>query len=185
MQSKSNLARTALLCFWLFYLISLFPQSTGSADTAVALINVSANVPTIFSVTARGLPGDLDLTPNVIVNRRTLGLFHFKYNSDVVSLTISSDTLSGGPEASGVPYSFQGGGFKVSIETGCQSVDASYNLPFTLSNTGTDIKSALSAALITGIEEDCALMASWTGTSQTLPKAGKYSMGITLTMVSN
>jgi hypothetical protein len=157
-----------------------------AADTAIATFNVSGTVPTFFSVTARGMPGDLDLTPNVTVNNRRLGLLHFKYNMSMASLTISSSTASGGPEAlSGAVYNFQGSGFGVSVDAACTSVDATYNTPFTLSNAGTDIKSALAAALVTnGIEEDCEVYGSWQGTNASLPLAGVYAMSVLVTMVS-
>lgn len=156
-----------------------------AADTSIATLNVSGNVPVVFSVTARGIPGDLDLTPDVSVSNRLLGILHFKYNADVASMEIASSTASGEPENGGTAYDFAGAGFQVSVGAGCTSVDATYNTPFTLTNAGTDIKSATAAALTNGIEEDCDLLASWTGSSATLPLAGKYSMTITVTMVSN
>jgi hypothetical protein len=155
-----------------------------AADTSIAGFNISANVPQFFSATTRGVPGDIDLSPNVVVNNRRIGLVHLKYNINVASLTISSNTASGAPQAGGVAYSFQGG-FKVAIAAGCASVDPTYNTPFVLTAAGTDVKSALSAALVTGIEEDCDITASWVGTSSKLPLAGIYSMTVNVTMTSN
>ncbi len=157
-----------------------------AADTAVATLNISGDVPTIFNLTARGIPGDLDLSPSVAVNNRLLGLLHFKYNVNVASIKIASSTASGLPEnSSNVAYGFGGAGFKVAFTaTGCTSIDATYNTPFLLLSAGTDVKSAASAALTAGVEEDCSLTASWAGTTVSLPLAGKYSMVITVTMVS-
>lgn len=162
----------------------VFGPAAIAADISYAHFNVSANVPVVFSVTARGIPGDLDLTPDVVVEDRLIGILHFKYNKNVASLEIASSTASGEPEQAGTAYDFEGGGFQVSIGAGCQSVDATYNTAFSLTNAGTDIKSALAAALTEGIEEDCDLLASWTGTDVNLPLAGKYSMTITVTMTS-
>ncbi len=58
----------------------------GSGDSAVASINLSGNVPEVFSVTARGLPGDLDLTPGVSVTDRLIGILHFKFNENAASI---------------------------------------------------------------------------------------------------
>ena len=52
------------------------PRLAFAADTSIATLNVSGNVPVIFSVTARGYPGDLDLSGNVAVTDRLLGMFH-------------------------------------------------------------------------------------------------------------
>lgn len=161
-------------------------QPITVADTAIAVFDLSGTVPTIFSITTRGLPGDLDLTPNVTVSNRRIGLIHLKYNVNVASLVISSDTASGGPEStSGAIYTFQGGGFQVAVDPACTSVAPAYNTPFTLTNAGTDIKSALAGALVnSGIQEDCEITASWQGTSAKLPLAGVYKLGVTLTMTS-
>lgn len=165
--------------------LAMTPLKLYSADTAVGSFNISGTVPTFFSATTRGIPGDIDLTPNVVVNNRRIGLIHFKYNVNVASITISSSTASGGPEpSSGGTYSFQGGGFKVSIRAGCASADAAFNTPFILTQAGTDVKSATSASLTTGIEEDCEILGSWQGTSQALPLAGVYGLTINVTMIS-
>ena len=146
----------------------LFIPFQLNADTSVATISVGGVVPTYFSVVTRGQPGDLDLTPNTVVSNRTIAVIHFKFNQNVSSMIISSSTATGFPEDSGGnSYPFGGvGGFKVAVKAGCQSVDATYNTPFTLTNAGVDVKSALASALVAqGIEEDCQIMASYTGTS--------------------
>lgn len=166
-------------------LVQIFAPCAIAADTAIATLNISGDVPTIFSVEARGMPGDLDLAPSVSVSSRLLGILHFKFNVNAASIKIASSTASGVPEnGSAVAYSFGAAGFKVAIAAGCTSVDATYNTPFLLVAAGTDVKSALSAALTAGIQEDCSVTASWAGTTATLPLAGKYSMVITVTMVS-
>jgi hypothetical protein len=172
--------------FILIALALILSPTTTIADTSIAVFDLSGTVPTYFSVTTRGVPGDLDLTPNVTVTNRRIGLLHFKYNIDVATLVISSDTASGGPEAtSGATYNFQGGGFQVSIDAACTSVAPAYNTPFTLTNAGVDVRSALAGALVnTGIEEDCEVLASWQGTTQRLPLAGVYKLGVTVTMTS-
>jgi hypothetical protein len=157
-----------------------------AADEAIAYFNISGTVPAIFSVTSRGVPGDLDLSPNVTVNNRRIGLLHFKYNIDVATLLISSNTLSGGPEtSSGAVYNFQGSGFQISFDGTCATVDPSYYTPFTLTNAGVDVRSAAAGALVlSGVEEDCEVFASWQGTIATLPLAGVYSLSVTVTMTS-
>ncbi len=164
----------------------LLPTASTSADTAIAIFDLSGTVPAIFTASVRGLPGDLDLSPNVTVNNRRLGLLHLKYNINVASLIVASSTASGGPESTtGAVYTFQGSGFQVSVNPACVSVAPAYHSPFTLTNAGIDIHSALSGNLVlSGIEEDCEVMASWQGTSQALPLAGVYKLGITVTMTS-
>lgn len=164
----------------IFYLWQPFIQA---ADTTIASFNISGTVPSYFSLTTRGIAGDLDLSPKVIVNNRRIGLMHFKYNANIASLTIASSTASGGPEGPSGTYNFQGG-FKVSVAAGCVSVDPAYNTPFLLTAAGTDIKSAASTALTEGVEEDCDLLASWKGTNVNLPLAGAYSLNVLATMVS-
>jgi hypothetical protein len=163
-------------------LMMTFHPISFAADSAIATFNVSGTVPAVFSVTTRGTPGDLDLSPKVTVNDRRIGLLHFKYNVNIASLTVSSNTASGGPEG-GTAYSFQGG-FKVSIGAGCSTVDPTYNTAFQLTQVGTDIKSVLSTTLVSGIEEDCEILASWKGTNQALPLAGVYALNISVTMTS-
>jgi hypothetical protein len=159
-------------------------QSVYAADTAIASFNVSGTVPVFFSISTRGVPGDLDLSPNVTVNNRLIGLMHLKYNVNIASLTIASSTASGAPEGPAGSYSFQGGGFFVSVDAGCTSVAPAYNAPFVLSAAGTDIKSVASTALVAGVEEDCQIRGSWRGTATALPLGGVYSMSVTVTMVS-
>lgn len=179
MKSRARKIWTAMTAVIAFSLSTAF-----AADTSIASFDLVSNVPTVFSVTAVGQPGDLDLTPNVTVNNRLIGLLKFKYNVNVASITIASSTLSGGPEAvSGAVYNFQGG-FKVAVGAPCSSVDPTYNTPFVLTNAGTDVKSAGSATLATGVEESCAVTASWRGTNVALPLAGTYKMSVRITMIS-
>lgn len=166
-----------------------------TGDTSIATLNISGNVPAVFSVTARGLPGDLDLEPGSIVIDRLIGLLHFKFNEDAASITVASSTASGMPEDSGnTAYGFPvGNTFKVRVLGTCKSLDLTAlgaAAGVTLTQAGTDYKSTIAADLTTntpasGIEEDCQVAASWHGTTGTLPIAGVYSMTITVTMVAN
>jgi hypothetical protein len=158
----------------------------GPGDTAIASINLSGSVPEVFSVTARGLPGDLDLTPGVIVNDRLIGILHFKFNENAASITIASSTASGGPENAFGAYSF-GTAFTVGVVGACTALDtaalASPGVALTIA--GADYKSVAANPLVgNGIEEDCQLAASWGGTAATLPLAGVFSMSVTVTMVA-
>jgi hypothetical protein len=164
-----------------------------TGDTSIATLNISGNVPAVFSVTARGLPGDLDLTPGSIVIDRLIGILHFKFNEDAASITVASSTASGQPEnSSNVAYSF-GSAFKVRVTGTCKSLDtATVGVAggVALTQAGVDYKSTVAADLTTnvpvgGIEEDCNLAADWHGTTATLPLAGVYAMNITVTMVAN
>lgn len=154
-----------------------------AADTAQGTMQISGNVPVVFSLTTRGIPGDLDLTPGVIVNDRLLGIFHLKYNVDMASLNIKSSTALGQPMNGATNYAF-GTAMTYKVPAACTSVDATYNAAFSLTNVNLDIKSATASGLTTGLEEDCSLTASWGGDTSALPLAGKYSMTITFTMVS-
>ena len=159
----------------------------GTGDTAIASINISGSVPEVFSVSARGLPGDLDLTPGVVVLNRLIGILHFKFNEDAASITIASSTASGGPENGAGAYAF-GTAFTVSVAGACTSLDtvalAAPGVALTIA--GTDYKSLAANPLVgSGIEEDCQLAASWGGTVAALPLAGVFSMSVTVTMVAN
>lgn len=167
-------------------LLVFLPTNTHAGDTSIANIPVVGIVPAFFSVTSQGQPGELDLTPNSTVSNRLIGLLHFKFNENIQTLTVSSSTTSGAPEDSNnIPYQFGAGGFKVAFRNGCQTVDPAYNIPFTLTNSGVDVKSVLASALIsTGIEEDCQITASYTGTNVALPLAGRFAMNIVVTMVA-
>lgn len=159
----------------------------GTGDTSVATINLSGNVPEVFSVTARGLPGDLDLTPNVIVLNRLIGILSFKFNESAASITVASNTASGGPENGGAAYAF-GTAFTVSLFGACTALDTvALAAPgVTLTIAGTDYKGTAANPLVgSGIQEDCQLAASWGGTAAALPLAGVFSMSVTVTMVAN
>jgi hypothetical protein len=167
--------------------VAFFPTPSAIADTSIATLTVTGVVPTYFSVSARSGSEDLDLTPKVAVTNRVIGGIHFKFNENVQSMTISSSTVSGGPEdAGGNPYGFGAGGpFKVGFEAGCASVNPTYNTPVLLTQAGVDVKSVLASALINqGIEEDCNVIASYKGTTTNLPLAGRFSVGIVITMVA-
>ena len=174
--------------------LQVFSPMAFAADTSVAVLNISGNVPVIFSVTARGYPGDLDLSGSSIVTDRLVGIFHFKYNVDLASLTFKSAETDGVPSSStaaGKGYSF---GTAFSMKFGaCTTILALYKASFiptvgtpTLDvGAGFDIKDpATTVGLTAGREEDCNLTASWHGNASALPLAGKYTLALTLTMVS-
>jgi hypothetical protein len=185
-----------ILMATLMFAAQLFaPSAAMAADTSIATLNVSGNVPTIFSVTARGYPGDLDLSGNVSVANRLLGVFHFKYNVDIASLTLQSAQAEGVPSSAvgaGTNYAF-GANFTLMFGA-CTTIEATYKAAFdprpVLSGglglaAGIDIKDpATTAALTAGREEDCNLSASWGGNASNIPLAGKYTLDLTLTMVS-
>jgi hypothetical protein len=181
----------ALVMFSLVLLISLM-SLPAFADVAIGTLNISGNVPVIFSLTVRGLPGELDLTPGVTVTDRLLGIIHFKYNVDVASLTLTSSTASGVPENSAnTAYPFGGVGFKYRFGT-CTSVVAGGQANFSIVAAGTSDNLQAAAGnqpstLGYGLDEDCDLMASWGGAaivSGQIPLADKYSQTLTLTMTS-
>lgn len=180
--------KSALVAF----LIQLWAGSLAQADVAIGTINISGNVPVVFSLTVRGLPGDLDLTPGVTVTDRLLGIVHFKYNIDIASLALTSNTASGVPENSAnVAYPFGGAGFKYKFGA-CTSVAAAGKADFSIVAAGTSDNLQAAAAsqpstLGYGLEEDCELMASWEGApivAGQIPLADKYSETLTLTMTS-
>lgn len=153
----------------------------GTGDTSIAVINLSGSVPEVFSVTARGLPGDLDLTPNVVVNNRLIGILHFKFNESAASITI-------GGSVGGVGYTFASP-FSISTPA-CTSLDNTVTgLDFAgggvALGAAVDYKSAAAGALVgNGIEEDCQLVASWGGTAAALPLAGIVTVTVTVTMIA-
>lgn len=164
-----------------------------AADTSTAVINLSGNVPVLFSVTSRGYPGDMDLEPNVTVTNRLLGILHFQYNENVATITLTSSTASGLPEnSSNVAYGFATAMTYSMTTNSCVTADATNALNMTAadikSSTTYDISSATAKALTQGINEDCYLTATWTGTTTTgggLALAGVYSENLTVTMTSD
>lgn len=160
----------------------------GVGDTSIATINLSGSVPEVFSVTARGLPGDLDLTPNVVVVNRLIGILHFKFNEDAASIKVAG-------AIGGVGYTFASA-FKVStpactaLNNGvAPGMDYAGGGVALVAAPGTDYASTAAGDLVgsnggVGIEEDCSLVASWTGTASTLPLAGIVTVTITVTMIA-
>lgn len=189
-----------LLLTTLIVLLQVGSPVAMAADTSVATLNVSGNTPVIFNVSARGYPGDLDLGGNgVVASDRLIGSFHFKYNVGIATMTLKSAQVDGIPSKTlltGSGYGF-GTAFKLKIGT-CASVDATYKAawapvvgtPAVDLGAGIDIKDAATtsqAALDTlghGVEEDCDLTATWGGAAAAIPLAGKYTLSLTLTMVS-
>lgn len=177
---------------WITALIIQLMIPVSNADVAIGTLNISGNVPVIFSLTVRGLPGDLDLTPGVTVTDRLLGIIHFKYNVDIASLALTSSTASGVPENSAnVAYPFGGVGFKFRFGT-CTSVIAAGQANFSIVAAGVSDNLEAAAAqqpstLGYGLDEDCELLASWGGApivAGQIPLADKYSQTLTLTMTS-
>jgi hypothetical protein len=161
------------------------------ADVALGTLNISGNVPTVFSLSIRGVPGDLDLTPGVVVTDRLLAIVHFKYNVDMASLVLTSDKASGTPENATGAYPFGGVGFKYKFSGSCASVIAAGEANFTIAGAGSALANTVAgdkpSGLGYGIEEDCSLLASWGGAAVVagrIPLADKYSETLTLTMTS-
>lgn len=171
-------------------IIQVVTPTAMAADTSIATIQMSGNVPTVFSVTARGLAGDLDLTPGVIVNDRLLGILHFKYNVDIASILVTSDSATGTPMNGALAYP-AGTAFTYKFSAGCSAIAALGEADFSIAGgTSADfvpIAADQPSTLGYGVIEDCELTASWGG--QTLatgqiPLAGKYTQILTVTMVS-
>ncbi|HAR41314.1 MAG TPA: hypothetical protein DCS07_01575 [Bdellovibrionales bacterium] len=171
---------------------------SARADTVTGYINLTGTVPAYFELWVRGVPGDLDLSPRAIVNDRTLGLLHLKYNIDMASLTLQSTEANGKPmngaEDWGGAISYKvWGGAACKTVGGSAGAVASVTIPSgnaagTTMGGGMDVHHAhvedLAANFSSGLEEDCPVTASWTGVAKDLPLAGTYSMKITATMVS-
>ena len=173
-----------LIITGLAVIAQLFTPMAMAADSAEGIMDFSGSVPTIFSLTTRGIPGDLDLTPNVVVNDRLMGILHLKYNVDLASLTLESNTASGQPEDGGATaYAFGAAGFKFKFNA-CTSVDPLLGGVLFVIDDTTPLDVAETAALTAGIEEDCELTASWAGTTTILPLAGVYSMTVKIIMTS-
>jgi hypothetical protein len=157
------------------------------ADVSSGTLELSGSIPEIFSLQVRGVPGDLDFSPNVVVNDRLLGIFHLKYNIPVASIILSSDSATGLPTLNGAGATAVPLGTDMTYTVTCGSVGAS-GTGLTAVNLGagaTNINAAAANVETTnGFEEDCPLTASWVGTAGVLPVAGSYSMTITITMTS-
>jgi hypothetical protein len=162
-------------------------------DVSAGSVQVSGSVPEIFSIQARGVPGDLDLSPNVQVNNRLLGIFHLKYNLPLASFSIKSDTASGLPEDSGAVAAPFATAMSYAFDTACTTVDSAFmtsgaGVTAVQMGAGHDIKTTTAnfwtTGFTAGLEQDCALSATWVGTATAIPLAGKYMMTITVTMTS-
>lgn len=174
--------------FWRLFIlatafITFFNVRTAiPADTSVASFNISGSVPVVFSITARGYPGDLDLNTGTKVVDRLIGLIHFRYNNTISSLKISSSTASGLPENSGnTAYGFPVGHEMMFKSTDCTVIDqAVLDGTQILTQAGVEV---LDAGAPTMGEFDCSLTASWWGATA-VQTGGKYAMTINVTMVS-
>lgn len=162
----------------------------NAADTSIAGLSLSGNVPTIFSVVARGIPGDLDLTPGVVVTDRLIGIFHFKYNNDIASILLTSNSATGTPMNGASAYP-AGTAFTYKFSAGCQPIkalgEANFSIALGTSADFVDLAASQPVLQGHGFEEDCQLTSSWGGqaiVAGQIPVAGKYSMTLTLTMVS-
>ena len=169
-------------------------------QTSYGYLNLSGNVPTFFELWVRGVPGDIDLSPNVKVTDRLLGIFHVKYNIDMDSLTLSTTNASGTLEDSNnvawYPVAQAGKmSYKVMGGAGCKTVGDKGGLTASVAILDTEIDGAgknvahadtgdLATNFGWGLEEDCPFVASWTGIAAELPLAGSYSMKVTATMKS-
>lgn len=163
-------------------LASTFMPNAFAAGGAEGSVQLSGNVPEIFTLQSRGVPGDVDLSPGVVVTDRLLGIFHLKYNLPVGEFKIQTDTTSGLPEDSaGTPIDLA---TPMSYKMACTSA-VETDTTATEAGAGKDIKSA-AAALSggVGIEEDCLLSASWVGTSSAIPLSGYYTMKISATLTA-
>lgn len=168
-----------------------FGKQALAIDISTATLELSGSVPAVFSVTARGLPGDLDLTPGVQVQNRLIGILHFKYNMDVDTINVVSSTASGKPEtAAASAYPFNAGNFVVAPTGACTSLNAAAfggSIAPPLGIDGQSVAAGGVEAAGAGIEEDCQLAATWDGQllgAGQLPIAGVYSMSIQITMTS-
>ena len=154
------------------------------ADTSTASFTVTGNIPTIFSVTAVGYPGDLDLFGSTIVVNRLLGTFHFRMNEAPTSIKLSSAQTTGLPStAANVAYTFTAASFLLNM-TGCASVTVAAFDPTAVGKLiGTAPVDVKGAVPTTTIDEYCDVTASWTN-GATIPLAGKYNYALTMTMVA-
>lgn len=176
------MARFLLFTLFNLFLTSQFFSAFGS-DVSSGTLQLSGMIPEIFSLQVRGVPGDLDFSPKAIVNNRTLGLIHLKYNIPLDRFEIKSNTTSGLPENSnGTPVPLS---TPMSYVVTCASAVSSPTTATEIA-AGADIKS-LATGLSNGygIEEDCILTSSWVGTSLHLPVAGIYTEIIIITLSSN
>lgn len=175
----------------MFAALNVGVPTAMAADTSIATIQMSGNVPTVFSVTARGLAGDIDLTPGVIVNDRLIGIFHFKYNVDIATLFLTSDSATGMPTTAGGTAYPAATAFTYKFSTGCSAVNATGEAAFSIAASTSPALVPIAAeqpsTLTYGVIEDCQLTASWVGQAMAgghIPLAGVYSQLLTLTMVS-
>ncbi|OFZ21823.1 MAG: hypothetical protein A2X94_08505 [Bdellovibrionales bacterium GWB1_55_8] len=155
-----------------------------AADISTATLQLSGNVPTVFSVTARGYPGEIDLAPGTTVVNRLMGILHFRYNVEIASLTFLSSTASGTIEnAAGTAFAWATGGGLKSAAPACTVLDGGLGK---LDGAVLDMNpavSVLAAAAPDMLEADCPLTSSWT-TSAGLQASGLYSMTVTAVMTS-
>lgn len=153
----------------------------AASDSATATVNLSGNVPVVFSLTALGIPGDIDFTPGASVNNRVLALLHLKYNESMTTLKVSSVAGNFKNGATAYNWAAAGGTAPVlSVDGACTSItSASFVWPITA--LGTDISSAGAKALTAGKDEYCQLQGTWVVPTVS-PLAGVYALDVTFTM---
>lgn len=164
---------------------SVFSPYYCFGAVSIATISMSGDIGPVFQLTAFSISGDIDLSAQIIVTNRTVGMLHLKYNVNMASFTLKSVETSGLLEKSGTPYVFGATPFQISVGP-CSSIDPA-KVPLTpaqLAAGVTDIKSAASAALTGGVEEDCSVKTTYSGTNAGSSLSGTYSMTINVTMTS-
>ncbi len=182
---KYLLTLCRFLIILLFIGTHLFSPYYAVAEIALATISMSGDIPVVFQMNTFGTSGELDLTARAGITNRVVGQVHLKYNINLASYILQSDTATGLPEKAGVAYVFGATPFQIAVGP-CTTIDPA-KVPLTPANLAagaTDIKSAASAALVGGVEEDCNITASWSGTNAGLSLSGVYSIQINITMTS-
>jgi len=158
----------------------------AAEEITYGVVNLTGQVPSIFRLDVRGVPGDIDLaggdgTNGTVVLNRVLGIFHIKLNIDMASFTLSTTNASGTFEtgaAAAYPFS---AAMTLNVGNGCTLLN-----PATLVTAGAaagqlavgsaDLKvaGAQPSVALQGKEEDCQLRGSWTNVTNILPLAGIY-----------
>ena len=170
-------------------IVILIPlRATTTTDTVSTTIEVSGYVPEHFSIrTTYVKPIDIEFGGTTESSDGTMiNTIKFQYNVPVANILIASDTVTGQPETpTGRAISSIGQSISFKFVQGCKSVESNFQQPFSVTSTGVDVKSSYAADPPEAVEEECQIYAKWNGSRSSRPLAGRYSMAMKVTIISN
>jgi len=165
-------------------IFGIFHGSLAVADTQVGSLYISGNVPVVFNLNVRSIPGELDFGSGTVVTNRLLAILHLRVNIDILTFTITSSTANGEPLLGGVGGASAVGAWTTAIAAApvCTLLTPGAFVIGAAAGPGIAIQDDTPANV--AVEEDCYVTGSWTAPVN-VPTAGAYYTTWTLTMISS